>query len=102
MITPSYRAGPFNLNTDRGSQKEASTVSAANAQTNATTTKLDKLCEKFLNEKIETPAFKDTFFDKEIFIGIKGSRNYQHLCEQLLTYILHSSNKTDQEQKEEE
>jgi hypothetical protein len=56
------------------------------------TTKLDKLCEKFLTEKIDTPAFKDTFFDKDIFISTKSRMNYQELSEQLLTYILHSSN----------
>lgn len=65
-----------------------------------TTTKLDKLCDKFLKEQKESAAFKDTFFDKEIFIGVKCSRNYQYLSEQLLTYILHSSNKIPEESQD--
>ena len=93
IVPQTYTPGAFALNTDRGSKQENSTISGVQA----TTTKLDKLCEKFLKEKQNTPAFKDTFFDKDIFQGIKSSRNYQHLCEQLLTYVLHSSNKTPED-----
>jgi hypothetical protein len=96
--TPSVINTPagFVLNTDRNSQKDTSMITATNT-TKGTTTKLDKLCEKFLKEKQGTPAFRDTFFDKELFLGIKSGCNYQQLCEQLLTYVLHSSNKTPED-----
>ena len=62
----------FNLNTDRPSLKDGSMVSGV-----VNTTKLDKLSEKFLKEKEGSSAFRDTFFDKEIFLGIKSGQNYQ-------------------------
>ena len=55
--------------------------------------KLKKLMDIFLNQKQLTPAFQDTFVDQEVFLNIKKEENYALLCEHLLSFILHSSNK---------
>jgi hypothetical protein len=57
------------------------------------TPKLEKLMDKFLKHKQSTPAFQDTFIDQDVFLKIKSEENYSLMCEYLLSYILHSSNK---------
>lgn len=99
LVQHTYTPGAFALNSDRPSKGDNSTIMES-YMNSTTTTKLDKLCDKFLKEQKESAAFKDTFFDKEIFIGVKCSRNYQYLSEQLLTYILHSSNKIPEESQD--
>lgn len=54
--------------------------------------KLDKLCEKFLEANKEKNAFKDTFFDEDIYQEILASKNYFKLSLDLMKYVLHSGN----------
>jgi hypothetical protein len=59
----------------------------------STNPKLEKLMEQFLALKKSTPAFQDTFIDKDFFAKLKDERNYAQMCENLFSFILHSSNK---------
>jgi hypothetical protein len=54
--------------------------------------KLDKLVANFVTKNGEKDAFKDTFFDQEIFQEIVDSKNYFKLSLDLLKYVLHSGN----------
>ena len=54
--------------------------------------KLDKLTAKFLDKNREKDAFKDVYFDEEIFKEILASKNYFKLSLELLKYTLHSAN----------
>ena len=54
--------------------------------------KLDKLSATFLEKNKEKDAFKDTFFDEEIFGEELRARNYFKLSLDLLKYALHSAN----------
>ena len=54
--------------------------------------KLDKLVANFLTKNGEKDAFKDTFFDQDIFKEIVNSKNYFKLSLDLLKYVLHSGN----------
>ena len=54
--------------------------------------KLDKLSTTFLEKNKGKDAFKDTFFDEEIFGEELRARNYFKLSLDLLKYALHSAN----------
>jgi hypothetical protein len=54
--------------------------------------KLDKLSAIFLEKNKEKDAFKDTFFDAEIYDEEMKARNYFKLSLDLLKYALHSAN----------
>lgn len=54
--------------------------------------KLDKLSAKFLEVNREKDAFKDTFFDEEIFGEILKSKQFFKLALSLMKYTMHSTN----------
>lgn len=54
--------------------------------------KLERLSQKFLEKNKEKDAFKDTFFDEEIFGEELRAKNYFKLSLDLLKYALHSAN----------
>ena len=54
--------------------------------------KLDRLCHKFLEKNKDKDAFKDTFFDEEIFAEELRAKNYFKLSLDLMKYVLHTGN----------
>ena len=62
--------------------------------------KLEKLTEKFLAAHKEKDAFKDTFYDEEIFREIKDGKNYFKLSLDLMKYVLHSGNQPKRKKEE--
>lgn len=62
--------------------------------------KLDHLAQKFLEKHREKDAFKDTFFDEEIFAEEMKTRNYFKLSLDLLKYALHSANQPKKKKEE--
>ena len=54
--------------------------------------KLEKLSQKFLDKHKEKDAFRDTFFDEEIYGEELKARNYFKVSLDLLKYALHSAN----------
>ena len=62
--------------------------------------KLDRLCHKFLEKNKDKDAFKDTFFDEEIFAEELRAKNYFKLSLDLLKFALHSANQPKKKKEE--